>query len=91
MKKTRIYDKIRQNIQKKLVIIYNEEVIKMLEKIDELKRRTIDILDKTKKDKIKYAEERKRVDKYFVESSKANNLKEWEEFLIAFEKILKGE
>lgn len=63
----------------------------MLEKIDELKRRTIDILDKTKKDKIKYAEERKRVDKYFVESSKANNLKEWEEFLIAFEKILKGE
>lgn len=63
----------------------------MLGKIDELKRRTIDILEKTKKDKTKYAEERKRVDKYFVESSKADNLKEWEKFLIAFEKILKGE
>ena len=63
----------------------------MLGKIDELKRRTIDILEKTKKDKTKYAEERKRVDKYFVESSKADNLKEWEKFLIAFEKILKEE
>lgn len=63
----------------------------MLEKIDELKRRTIDILEKTKKEKTKYAEERKKVDTYFVESSKVNNLKEWEEFLIAFEKIIKEE
>lgn len=63
----------------------------MFEKIDELKRRTIDVLEKTKKDKIKYAEERKKVDTYFVESSKVNNLKEWEEFLITFEKKLKGD
>ena len=63
----------------------------MLEKIDELKRRTIDMLEKTKKEKAKYAEERKIVDKYFVESSKVNNSKEWEEFLIAFEIKLKGE
>jgi len=63
----------------------------MIEKIDELKRRTIDVLEKTKKEKAKYAEERKKVDTYFVESSKVNNLKEWEEFLIAFEKIIKEE
>lgn len=63
----------------------------MLEKIDELKRRTIDVLEKTKKEKTKYAEERKKVDTYFVESSKVNNLKEWEEFLITFEKIIKEE
>ena len=63
----------------------------MIEKIDELKRRTIDVLEKTKKEKAKYAEERKIVDKYFVESSKVDNLKEWEEFLITFEIKLKGE
>lgn len=63
----------------------------MMEKIDELKRRTIDVLEKTKKEKAKYAEERKIVDKYFVESSKVDNLKKWEEFLITFEKKLKGE
>ena len=63
----------------------------MIEKIDELKRRTIDVLEKSKKEKAKYAEERKMVDTYFVESFKVNNLKEWEEFLIAFEKKLKGE
>lgn len=63
----------------------------MLEKIDELKRRTIDVLEKTKKEKTKYAEERKKVDTYFVESSKVNNLKEWEKFLITFEKKLKEE
>jgi len=63
----------------------------MLEKIDELKRRTIDVLEKTKKEKTKYAEERKKVDTYFVESSKVNNLKEWEDFLITFEKIIKEE
>ena len=63
----------------------------MMEKIDELKRRTIDMLEKTKKEKTKYAEERKKVDTYFVESSKVNNLKEWEKFLITFEKKLKGE
>ena len=69
----------------------SKEVVKMLEKINELKRRTIDVLEKTKKEKTKYAEERKKIDTYFVESSKVNNLKEWEEFLIAFEKKVKGE
>ena len=69
----------------------NKEVVKMLGKIEELKRRTIDVLEKTKKEKTKYAEERKKVDTYFVESSKVNNLKEWEDFLITFEKIIKEE
>ena len=63
----------------------------MLGKIDELKKRTIDVLEKTKKEKVKYAEERKTVDNFFVESNKVNNLQECEEFLIAFEKMLKGE
>lgn len=69
----------------------NKEVVKMLGKIDELKRRTIDVLEKTKKEKTKYTEERKKVDTYFVESSKVDNLKEWEKFLITFEIKLKGE
>lgn len=63
----------------------------MLEKIEELRRKTVDILEKTKKNKVKYAEDRKIIDKFFVESSKIDNLKEWEDFLIAFEEKLKGE
>lgn len=63
----------------------------MLEKIDELKRRTIDVLEKTKKEKAKYAEERKIIDKFFVDSLTTDNLEEWEKFLIAFENKLKGE
>lgn len=63
----------------------------MLEKIDELKRRTIDVLEKTKKEKAKYAEERKIIDKFFVDSLTADNLEEWEKFLIVFENKLKGE
>jgi len=38
----------------------------MIEKIDELKRRTIDVLEKSKKEKAKYAEERKIVDTYLL-------------------------
>lgn len=63
----------------------------MLEKIEELKSRTVNILEKTKKDRAKYAQERKIIDKFFVESSKIDNLKEWENFLIAFENKVKGE
>lgn len=63
----------------------------MLEKIDELKRRTIDVLERTKKEKAKYAEERKIIDKFFVDSLTTDNLEEWERFLITFENKLKGE
>lgn len=65
--------------------------MKMLKKIDELKRRTIDVLEKTKKKKAKYAEERKTIDKFFVDSLITDNLEEWEKFLIDFEEKLKGE
>ncbi len=65
--------------------------MKMLKKIDELKRRTIDVLEKTKKEKAKYAEERKTIDKFFVDSLITDNLEEWEKFLIDFEEKLKGE
>lgn len=63
----------------------------MLKKIDELKRRTIEVLEKTKKEKAKYAEERKSIDKFFVDSLTTDNLEEWEKFLIVFENKLKGE
>lgn len=63
----------------------------MLGKIEELKRRTIDVLEKTKKEKAKYAEERKIIDKFFVDSLTTDNLEEWERYLIAFENKLKGE
>lgn len=63
----------------------------MLEKIDELKRRTIEVLERTKKEKAKYAEERKIIDKFFVDSLTTDNLEEWEKFLIVFENKLKGE
>lgn len=65
--------------------------MKMLKKIDELKRRTIDVLEKTKKEKAKYAEERKTIDKFFVDSLITDNLEKWEKFLIDFEEKLKGE
>lgn len=52
-----------------------------MEKVVELRKRTIDILEKTKKDITKYAEERKKVNQYFVDSLQVDNLKEWEEFL----------
>lgn len=65
--------------------------MKMLKKIDELKRRTIDVLEKTKKEKAKYAEERKIIDKFFVDSLITDNLEEWEKFLIDFEEKIERE
>lgn len=61
----------------------------MSEKIIELKKRTVEVLEKTKKDKEKYAKERKIIDNFFIESSKKDNLEEWEKFLISFEEKLK--
>ncbi len=62
-----------------------------MEKIEELKNRTIKILERTKKQINKYANERKQVDKYFIESTKTDNLAEWEMFLNYFEKIIEEE
>lgn len=63
----------------------------MFEKIEELIRRTINVLEKTKKDIKKYAKERKQVDKYFIEATKEDNLLEWESFLNYFEQIIEEE
>ena len=71
-------------------ICYNNDREVIVEKVVELRKRTIDILEKTKKDITKYAEERKKVNQYFVDSLQVDNLKEWEEFLITFEKLVKG-
>lgn len=62
-----------------------------MEKIEELRKRTIDILEKTKKQINKYQNERKQVDTYFIESAKIDNLADWEMFLEHFEKIIKEE
>lgn len=60
----------------------------MLER-KELERRTIDILEKTKKLAEKYTMERKML--YKFSTDKNNNIGEWEKYLIAFENKLKGE
>lgn len=62
-----------------------------MKKIEELRKRTIDILEKTKKQINKYQNERKQVDTYFIESAKTDNLADWEIFLEYFEKIIKEE
>ena len=59
----------------------------MFEKIEELRKRTIKVLEKTKKNTTKYEKERKQVDKYFIEATK----KEWENFLNYFEKLIEEE
>ena len=61
-----------------------------MEKEIELRKKTINKQKKKKKDITKYAEERKKVNQYFVDSLQVDNLKEWEEFLITFEKLVKG-
>lgn len=63
----------------------------MFEKIEELRKRTINILEKTKKNTTKYSKERKQIDKYFIESAKEDNLIEWEIFLNYFEKLIEEE
>ncbi len=62
-----------------------------MEKIEELRKRTVDILEKTRKQVNKYGNERKQVDKYFIESAKIDNLAEWEMFLKYFENIIMEE
>ena len=62
--------------------------MEMIRKIEELRNRTINILEKTKRETTKYAKERKQVDKYFIESTKKDNLIEWENFLNYFEEII---
>lgn len=63
----------------------------MVEKIEELRKRTIKVLEKTKKNTTKYEKERKQVDKYFIEATKKDNLIEWEIFLNYFEKLIEEE
>lgn len=62
--------------------------MEMIRKIEELRNRTVNILEKTKRETTKYAKERKQVDKYFIESTKKDNLIEWENFLNYFEEII---
>ncbi len=64
----------------------------MNEKIKELQKRTIIVLEKTKKEVNKYANERKIIDEYLIQSKDKddeNFLREWEEFLIKIEEKTK--
>lgn len=54
-------------------------------KIEELAKRSILILEKTKKEKEKFVEERKKLYCYLVNR---NNLIEWEKYLYQIEEII---
>lgn len=58
----------------------------MLE-IKELEKRTIDILEKTKKQSERYKVERKTLYQFSIE--KNIDMKEWEEYLHYFEELIK--
>lgn len=56
--------------------------------ISDLQKRTVQLLEKTKKNVEKYGEQRKKLDKYLREDS---NELEWEKFLLEFEQKIKEE
>lgn len=55
-------------------------------KIDELSRRSINFLEKTKKSMEKYSQERQKLFKYLVDKDDIEN---WEAYLIELEQIVK--
>lgn len=63
----------------------------MIHKIEELKHRTVVVLEKTKKKMNKYMNERKKLYEYFIKNSNAKELEEWEEFVKKIEKNLEEE
>lgn len=59
-----------------------------MDKKEELSKRTINLLEKTKKYMNKYPIERKTLDKFLIEAS---NLEEWEEYVKKMEKKIEDE
>lgn len=59
-----------------------------MDKKEELSKRTINLLEKTKKHMNKYPTERKTLDKFLIEAS---NLEEWEEYVKKMEKKIEDE
>lgn len=64
---------------------------RVIHKIEELKHRTVVVLEKTKKKMNKYMNERKKLYEYFIKNSNAKELEEWEEFVKKIEKNLEEE
>lgn len=62
----------------------------MSSKNEELSRKTIELLEKTKKNMVKYAVERKKLDEYLREHElNDDNIEEWENFLNELEEKIK--
>ena len=62
----------------------------MSSKNEELSRKTIELLEKTKKNMLKYAVERKKLDEYLREHElNDDNIEEWENFLNELEEKIK--
>lgn len=63
----------------------------MKSKIAELQRRTVAILEKTRKEAQKYIIERKKVDEFFryCKDNEENYIIEWEDYLKEFEEKVK--
>lgn len=55
-------------------------------KIQELSKRTIEILEKTQKEAEKYKKERKKLFEYFVNK---NNVEIWENYVVELEELIK--
>ena len=62
----------------------------MSSKNEELSRKTIELLEKTKKNMVKFAVERKKLDEYLREHElNDDNIEEWENFLNELEEKIK--
>ena len=62
----------------------------MSSKNEELSRKTIELLEKTKKNMVKYAVERKKLDEYLRgHELNDDNIEEWENFLNELEEKIK--
>lgn len=59
-----------------------------MDKKEELSKRTIALLEKTKKCMDKYPKERRNLDKFLIEGS---NLNEWEQYVEKIEKEVENE
>lgn len=58
------------------------------DKIEELSKRTVQLLEKTKKQRNLYEMERKQLYDYFI---KRENIEEWEKYIVELEELTKND
>lgn len=58
------------------------------DKIEELSKRTVQLLEKTKKQRNLYEMERKQLYDYFI---KRENIEEWEKYIVKLEELTKND